>query len=220
MPVSPSAVHVVSFALSAAVLLTAAPAAAWTEPERISAPRTAIHGLRLTAAADGTTVAGWTFQRGRGNGSVNGVELAARRHRAWGPVRSLARAVTPRDAFMADLDFYGHARLTALTQRDSVRENRLEVRFGRAAGSMGPVRPLAVGQRISSPELAASPDGAAIAAWTQEDARRGSRARVAARSAGGDFNPGVPLSRTGASSTDVALDGRTAFVAWLRAGRV
>jgi len=222
LPVPPSAARAASvLAVSTAVLgLAAAPVGAWTDPGGITPPRTAIDQLQLTHTASGTAVAGWTFHRGRGNGAANGVEMTARRGSAWGPARTVARAVTPRGVFLADLGSYGSNRLIALALRDSARGDRLEARFGPAGGFRGPARGLAVADFISSPRLAVDPAGTAVAAWTERAARGGSRAYAAARSAGGAFGPGEPLSRPGAGSTQVALNGRIAFVAWLRTGRV
>lgn len=76
------------------------------------------------------------------------------------------------------------------------------------------------GNSISNSQMAVERSGAALAAWTERAAGGGSRARVAARAARGAFSAGQPVSRPGANATSVALTGRTAFVAWQRAGRV
>ncbi|QEC48767.1 hypothetical protein FSW04_15100 [Baekduia soli] len=216
--------------LLVAVLALAAPARAsaqWSDPQDLSGPGTASAIITAAYDADGDGLLVWSAQPG----PFYGTATHAAGTTGWQPGPRLLRGLAYLHAQPA-LAFYGRSRLL---MRGSLREGsgptlryRMIAALGRADATFAVPVSLDLGttggrraaRSLSTPALAASPAGAAIAAWSRDDGTT-TVVRVSERRAGASFGPVRDRTPQGARMPAVAIDARgDRVLAWYRRGAV
>jgi hypothetical protein len=189
--------------LAAAAPATAAP---WRDPVGVSGAHEFVDTLGLAFARDGTGLATWTAQDGVGTGATGGTFAA--------PLGAPERRISAASVVTAPV-LYGTSRAVVATQRPAGDKTRLSVVFGRADGSFGAPRTIAVRRNVRSVQLAANARGDIAIAWFEDRGVFDDRVYVALRPHGKPFTPPVLQATDRVRSVSIAVSPRgDLLLAW------
>ena len=150
-------------AVLAWLIVLALPAAAladppWSATQDVSLPHLFVDPVAVTASANGTALAWWSWQDGTGSGSRTGSSVASR---APGSGQFGAERAAPLGTVA--VAGYAQSRAIALAERSigpaNLGRTRLSVAFGGTDGSFGALRTIADGPRLDRPVLARQREG-------------------------------------------------------------
>ena len=190
----------------------------WSPTQNVSSPHEFVDPVDVTASADGTALAWWSWQDGTGASADTGWSLASRPAGAgaFGPER-------PAPANLLDVAAYASTRAVALTDRAigsaQVGRTRLSAVFGTTAGSFGTSHTIADGPRLDRPVLAVNARGDAAIAYFQDRGVTNDAVFVSVRRAGGSFGAPFQVGHGRLRSVGIAVGaGGDLLVAWDAAG--
>jgi hypothetical protein len=211
-----------SAALAVLVAL-AFPAAAladppWSPTQDLSTPHVFVDPADVTASADGTALAWWSWQDGTGRQAPTGVSLASRpRGGAFGAERAAP-------AGTQDIQGYAQTRAIALTTRvlGVSFPTRLAVAFGSTSGAFGSARRIVDERSLGGiPKLAVNARGDAAVAYYRNLGGTNNRVMVSLRRAGGSFGAPFQIAHGRIRSVAVAVGPRgDVLVAWDARGTI
>lgn len=184
------------------LLAAAAPAAAappWSDPVDVSTPHEFVDSPGLAFARDGTGLATWTVQDGVGSAATGGTFGA--------PLGSPERLIS-RTSLVSSPALYATTRAVVTTQRPAGDKTRLSVVFGRADGTFGAPRTIAVRANIRGVQLAANAQGDVAIAWFEDRGVANDRVYVAFRPHGKPFTPPILQATDRVRSVSIAVSPR------------
>jgi hypothetical protein len=192
------------------LLIVAAPPAAadppWTAPVNVSSAHEFVDFPTLAFAQDGSGLATWRAQDGVGSQATGGTFGAA----LGSPDRLISRT-----SVVSAPALYATSRAVVATQRPAGDKVRLSVVFGRANGTFGAPRTIAVCANIRSVQLAANPAGDVALAWFEDRGVANDRVYVAFRPHGEPFSPPILEATDRVRSVSVAVSPRgDLLLAW------
>jgi hypothetical protein len=221
--VGPS-VFAAAAALGSVLALVLAGAAAadppWSATQDLSAAHLFVAPVDVTASANGTALAWWSWQDGTGASARSGWSMASR---APGAGTFGAERAAP--ANTVAVSGYAQTRAIVLTDQAigpaNVGRTRLQVAFGTTDGTFGARRTIADGPRLDRPVLAVNARGDAAIAWFQDVGVSNDRVMVSVRRAGGSFGTPFQVGHGAVRSVAVAVGPRgDLLVAWDARGTI
>jgi hypothetical protein len=192
----------------------------WSGAQNLSSPHLFVDPVGVTASADGTALAWWSWQDGVGTSAHAGWSLASR-----APGATAFGSERPAPSGTVDVAGYAQARAIALTDRAigsaSAGRTRLQAVFGTTGGSFGTPRTVADGPRLDRPVLAVNARGDAAIAYFQDRGVDNDRVMVSLRRAGGSLAKPFQVAHGRIRSVAVAVGARgDVLVAWDATGTI
>jgi hypothetical protein len=212
--------------LALALPFLAAPAAQaappWSPAQNVSAAHLFVDAPALGFAADGTGLATWLAGDRSGTtttGEVDGAALAPGAT-AFGTQRTISRG--PQPSVVSPPVHYASSRTLVATRRPaSGGRTRLAAVFGRADGSFGAPRTLAVRENLRDPQVAADAAGDAAVVWFEDRGVTDDRVYISFRPHTTGFGPPILLATDRVRSVSVAVSPRgDVLVAWEARGTI